>query len=182
MDNYPPRPKTCPVHTSENSKPLTPQNAPESEDQQLPPIQTTTTITTTSSKEDVWINNDDESKISDNETSQILVQTVDCDDLPNEYAEALEIANIAQEEYLKNFKNNNEKKIENFVYRLPSVSSDNQSDSFVSKIYFIKIIYFISNRLLIVINNNQHYQQIIIIQHVKMILVLGYEMLQIKVY
>ncbi len=129
VDNYPPRPKTCPELTKDDSKPLTPPIAPESEVEQSQVIQTTST------KEDIWTN-DEETKVTENETSSITIQPVDGDGLPPEYIAALETASLAQEEYLKNLKTNNEKSLDNFVYRLPSMSSDNKSDSFVSKIYF----------------------------------------------
>ncbi|CAF3397132.1 unnamed protein product [Rotaria sp. Silwood1] len=125
IDNYPPRPQTCPAQTSDISKPLTSSIIVESKDEQLPPIQTTQ-IT-----DNAWTN-DEENKTEENEASSIMIQPVDVDDLPNEYVEALETANIAQEEYLKNLKANGEKKPDSFVYRLPSVSSENKNDSFIA--------------------------------------------------
>ncbi len=126
VDNYPPRPRTCPVRTNDISKPLTPPKAPESEEEQSPPIQTTST------KDDVWTN-DEENKTTESETSSSMIQMVDVDGLPNEYVEAVDTARIAQEEYYKNLKANNENTTsDNLVYRLPSIASDMKSDSFVS--------------------------------------------------
>ncbi|CAF2383885.1 unnamed protein product [Rotaria sp. Silwood2] len=125
IDNYPSRPHTCPAQTSDISKTLTPPITVESKDEQLPPIQTTQI------KDDAWTN-DEENKTEENEASSIMIQPVDVDGLPNEYVEALETANIAQEEYLKNLKTNGEKKPDNCVYRLPSMSSDNKNGSFIA--------------------------------------------------
>ncbi|CAF0951670.1 unnamed protein product [Rotaria sordida] len=125
IDNYPPRPQTCPAHTNVIVKPLTPPITVESKDEQLPPIQTTQI------KDDAWIN-DEENKLEGNETSSIMIQPIDVDGLPNEYVEALETAYIAQEEYLKSLKINSEKTPDNFVYRLPSVSFDNKNESFIA--------------------------------------------------
>ena len=63
---------------------------------------------------------------------------VDVDGLPNEYVEALETANTAQEEYMKNIRPYHEKRAESLVYRLPSMPSDNQNDSMVSAILLSK--------------------------------------------
>jgi hypothetical protein len=92
LDNYPTRPKTCPVRKNDTAKPLTPPIPSEYDDDQLPYIQTTVP----SNKDDAW-DNDEEIKITDNETPSIMVQMVDVDGLPNEYVEALEIAAAAQE-------------------------------------------------------------------------------------
>jgi hypothetical protein len=118
LDNYPPRPQTCPVRTSENPKPVTPQD---SENEQL---------SRQSPKTDVWIVDEEKkSPVPDNESSSIVIQIVDCDGLPNEYIDALETSNIAQEEYQRSLKMNGERRPENLVYRL----SDNKNDSFVSQ-------------------------------------------------
>ncbi len=69
------------------------------------------------------------STIPDHESSSILIQMVDCDGLPNEYVDAVETANIAQEEYQRNLKMNGERRPDNFVYRLP----ENKTDSYVSQ-------------------------------------------------
>jgi len=119
LDSYPPRPQTCPARSPENPKPTpTPQ---ESGSEQL---------SSQSLKNDPWIVNEEKKPPTpDNESSSIVIQVVDCDGLPNEYVDALETANIAQEEYQKNLKMNGERRLENFVYRLP----DNKNDSFVSQ-------------------------------------------------
>ena len=129
LDNYPPRPKTCPAQTNEIPKPITPPITSESEDEQLPSIPTTTI---TVEKDDVWVSSDEENRTTENESPSIMVQMIDVDGLPNEYVEALEIANAAQEEYLKNLKMNGDKKSENLVYRLPAMQTDVKSESFVS--------------------------------------------------
>ncbi len=129
LDNYPARPQTCPVRTTDDQKPVTPPLpvALESEQEQVPPTEST--------KEDLWTANE-ENEPTENEAPSVMVQMVDADDLPKEYVEALEIANAAQIEYLKNFKPNDDQKPENLVYRLPSLPADNKSESFVSKLEF----------------------------------------------
>lgn len=156
LDNYPPRPQTCPIRTNETPKPVTPPNVPESDDEQLPPT----------TKDDVSIN-EDENKIIENETLSSTMQTFDMDGLPNEYVEDVETANIAQEEYWKYIKTNPEKKSDSFVYRLPSLPPDDSNQSMVN-FFFFELIDFIFNRLPIVINNNQqqHHHQQILIQHI----------------
>jgi len=101
LDNYPPRPQTCPVRTNETIKPTTPEEA---------------TV-----KTDIWIPTDDEKKslVSDIDTGSFVIQMVDCDGLPNEYVEALETSNLAQEEYLKNLDRRNE----HILYRLPETTN-----------------------------------------------------------
>jgi hypothetical protein len=119
LDNYPPRPQTCPVRTNVIQKPVTPQ---ESENGQLPP------------KNDAWaVNEERKSTIPDQESSSILIQMVDCDGLPNEYVDALETANAAQEEYQRNLKMNAERRPDNPVYRLPDMLPNNANDSYVSQ-------------------------------------------------
>lgn len=132
LDNYPTRPQTCPERTNEIVKPPTPPTtAPQSDNQQLPPIQPTST------NDDVWTNEEqEETKPTENETSSSMMQMVDCDGLPNDYVEALEIASMAQEEFYKNLKSNPDKKPENTVYRLPSMSTENHNESFVSENIF----------------------------------------------
>jgi hypothetical protein len=118
LDNYPPRPQTCPARPSERLKPVTPE---ESGNEQIfiPTL-----------KNDAWIVDEErKSTVPEQESSSILIQMVDCDGLPNEYVDALETANIAQEEYQRNLKMNGERKPDNFVYRLP----ENKNDSYVSQ-------------------------------------------------
>ncbi|CAF4690466.1 unnamed protein product, partial [Rotaria magnacalcarata] len=63
--------------------------------------------------------------------STIMLQPVDVDSYPNDYVEAVEAANRAQEEYFRNLNTNDEKKPENCVYRLPAMPTDYKNDSFV---------------------------------------------------
>ncbi|CAF2139808.1 unnamed protein product [Rotaria magnacalcarata] len=121
LDNYPPRPKTCPVNTHENPKPVTPKQY---ENEQLP-VQTP--------KNEAWIVDDEKaSNAPDYESSSVIIQMVDCDGLPNEYYEALETANIAQEEYLRNFKKDAERRPQTAVYRLPTALPEHRNDSLVA--------------------------------------------------
>jgi hypothetical protein len=122
LDNYPPRPQTCPVRRNENLKPVTPQEIGNEQ------------LSSQSLRSDAWIVDEEKppiitTTVPDNESSSIVVQMVDCDGLPNEYVEALEISNVAQEEYQRSLKMNGERRPENFVYRLP----ENKNDSFVSQ-------------------------------------------------
>lgn len=57
-------------------------------------------------------------------TSSIVVQMVDCEGLPPEYADALETANAAQEEFQRNLKTTTERRLDSAVYRLPAMSPD----------------------------------------------------------
>lgn len=115
LDTYPPRPQTCPIRSNETPKPPTPE-----ETQTFVPIP----------KSEAWTNeNDQKSTVPDYESSSMLIQIVDCDGLPNEYVEALETANHAQEEYQRNGKFNADRRGENLVYRLP----ENTTQSHVSQ-------------------------------------------------
>jgi len=128
LDNYPPRPQTCPVRTSENPKSVTPQDSGTEQSARQSP------------KNDVWIVDEEKkSPVPDNESSSVVIQMVDCDGLPNEYVEALETSNIAQEEYQRSLKLNGERRPESLIYRLP----DNKNDSFVSQQSLKKIEMFI---------------------------------------
>ncbi len=114
LDNYPPRPQTCPVRTAENPKSITLQES----------------TTEQPAKIDAWTAEEEKrSFIPEHESSSVLIQMVDCDGLPNEYVDALDTANIAQEEYQRSLKINGERRPENLVYRLP----ENRNDSFVSQ-------------------------------------------------
>ena len=122
LDNYPPRPKTCPVRTTDTSNPITPQEF--QNEPSLPPPP----------KNDVWIVEEDQTPVvPDYESSSILIQMVDCDGLPNEYADALETANAAQEEYQRKLKMNVDRKPHNLVSRLSTTLPDNKSESLVSQ-------------------------------------------------
>ncbi|CAF2704610.1 unnamed protein product [Rotaria sp. Silwood2] len=123
IDNYPPRPKTCPVRVHDTPKPITPK---ESDNEQIQ-------VQVQTPKNDIWIVEEDKpSNALDVESPSILIQMVDCDGLPNEYVEALETANVAQEEYLRSLKMDVERRPENPVYRLPSMLPENKSDSIVT--------------------------------------------------
>lgn len=115
LDSYPPRPQTCPIRSTETPKPPTPE-------------ETLTVIPVPRSE--AWINEEEKkSSAHDYESSSMLIQIVDCDGLPNEYVEALETANHAQEEYQRNGKFNVDRRGENLVYRLP----ENTTQSHVSQ-------------------------------------------------
>ena len=133
LDNYPPRPQTCPVLTNETQKPATPPADPNSEKEPVPNAQNTSANDTLSS-------DTEENKSLDNESSSVLVQILDMDGLPTEYAEALQMANAAQDEYMKELKLNGEKKSEHFVYRLPARSAERKTDAFVSRLQFIRVL------------------------------------------
>ena len=128
LDDYPPRPQTCPGRTNDVPKPIISQSASKPENEQLP------TNPVVPIKNDAWIN-DEENKTTKDETSSVMAQTIDIDHLPHEYVEAVETANTVQEEYLKDM-NNDDKQSETCVYRLPSMSADFKNDSFVSAIDF----------------------------------------------
>lgn len=122
LDTYPPRPQTCPVRTQEQAKPVTPPDQDESE-------------MYFGTKTDVWVAEDEERSVPlDQEpASSIVVQLVDCDGLPPEYADALETANAAQEEYQRNLRMTSDRRLDSPAYRLPSMFVDNQTDSVVSQ-------------------------------------------------
>lgn len=116
LDSYPPRPQTCPIRPSDTPKPFTPEE--------------TTIQPVSSTKTEAWTTEEEKkSTAPDYESSSILIQLVDCDGLPNEYVEALDTANHAQEEYQRNLKFNAERRPENVVYRLP----ENTNQSYVSQ-------------------------------------------------
>jgi hypothetical protein len=119
LDSYPPRPQTCPARPpNETVKNVTP------EDSRNEPF------LTSSSKNDAWVFDEErKSAAPDQESSSFLIQMVDCDGLPNDYVDALETANLAQEEYQRSLKMNGERKPDNYVYRLP----ENKNDSYVSQ-------------------------------------------------
>ena len=136
LDNYPPRPKTCPVRSDDSPKLSTPPHASPSQEEQSPPTETSPVE-----------NNDlptEENKFNEHETSTSPIQTIDTDDVPTEYADAVQTANIAQEEYLKAIRANQEKRVDQSVYRLPSMPTENQSESAVSIFSSFKIINFLS--------------------------------------
>lgn len=119
LDNYPPCSQPYLEDIDDFS---TPPVVPESEGKQFPSEQT----------KDEAVGTDDENKIIDNEPSSISIQTGDVEGLPNEYVEALQISDAAQEEYYNNLKLYGDQQADNSVYRVPSISAGNQQDSFVS--------------------------------------------------
>jgi hypothetical protein len=114
LDNYPRRPQTCPDRTDDIPK--------ESENESL---------LSQPSKPDVWIV--DEEKKTTLPNTESFVQVVNCDNLPSEYATALEISNAAQNEYEKNLRMNAGRRPDNIVYRLPAMLPDNRNVSLVSQ-------------------------------------------------
>ena len=104
LDNHPSRPQTCPVRTTTN----------EVIEEQIVPI---------NKHGDAWTV-ESSHPFEQESTSSIIVQMVDCDGLPPEYADALETANAAQEEYQRNLKMTSERRMEPTVYRLPAMSPD----------------------------------------------------------
>lgn len=111
LDNYPTRPQTCPVNANENEQVL-PSNEP------------------TEGKDDAETNGD-ENKPIDQESSTVVVQLIDGEGTPDEYFQAVETANTAQEEYYKNLKLNSDKRSDSATFRCPSTPIENQKDSFV---------------------------------------------------
>lgn len=104
LDSYPTRPKTCPVR---------------------PTTETTATAVTEEQEKqvnEVWT--EENNPFEQDSTPSIVVQMVDCDGLPPEYAEALETANAAQEEYLKSLNMTSERRLDSAVYRLPAMTPD----------------------------------------------------------
>ena len=122
LDTYPARPQTSPARSHEQAKPVTP---PE-QDEGQPSFATRT---------DAWVADDEEAGVPLDQDSapSIVVQLVDCDGLPPEYADALETANAAQEEYQRNLKMTTDRRLDSPAYRLPSMFVDNQTDSVVSQ-------------------------------------------------
>jgi len=117
LDNFPPRPQTCPVNIDEKEQ-VSPQ----------PPA--TSSNESTEAKEDAWTN-EEENKPVDPEASTVVIQCVDCEGVPNEYVQAVETASAAQEDYYKTLQLNNDKPSDSPIFRRPSTSNDNQKESFV---------------------------------------------------
>ena len=134
LDNYPQRPKTCPVRSQDIPKPATPPDASQSQEEKLP----TTETQPQSVNEDLPVG---ENKPTEHEASTLSIQMIDIDGLPTEYAEAVQTANIAEEEYLKTIQNNQEKRSDQYVYRLPSMPLETQNESAVSVMLFFTVIY-----------------------------------------
>lgn len=73
-----------------------------------------------------------ENLTSEDENATIIIQPLNTEGVPSEYVEALETANVVQEEYMKLLKQNAEKKSEQFVYRLPAMPVETKTPSSVS--------------------------------------------------
>ncbi|CAF1484672.1 unnamed protein product [Adineta ricciae] len=123
IDNYPPRPQTCPERRYDSPKPITPPTWKIESPSSQPP------------KADVWVV-DDECKpatpASRPSSSSKYIQIVNCDNVPSEYATALEISNAAQKEYERNLKINAGRKPDNVAYRLPTMLPDNKNVSCIT--------------------------------------------------
>ncbi|UJR09441.1 hypothetical protein I4U23_013681 [Adineta vaga] len=121
IDNYPPRPQTCPERRYDSPKPIT------------PPTWKTNAYSSQSPKSDVWVVEDERKPpTSISRPSSSYLQIVNCDNLPNEYATALEISNAAQNEYEKNLKINAGRRPDNHVYRLSAMLPDNNNVSCIT--------------------------------------------------
>lgn len=131
LDNYPTRPKTCPVRSDDSPKP--PQAA-QSPDEQAPPPPPPTEI---SPVENPDLPTTEENKPNEHETSTSSIQMVDIEGAPTEYVDAVQTANIAQEEYLKAIRSKQEKRNDYFGYRLTSMPTDSQSESAVSLFFHV---------------------------------------------
>ena len=130
LDNYPQRPQTCPVRIPELVKPVTPTVVPQ------------TDVETTCSTNELLSIENEENPTSDEETPTVMIQLLNTDGVPSEYVEALETANAVQEEYIKVLKQNAEKKSEQFVYRLPAMTTDTKNHLPVSVLKHSKLIVF----------------------------------------
>ena len=114
LDSYPPRPQTCPVRTTGTTNDVQNADATGDEEQDAFPPEKRVT--------EAWTN--EANPFEQESTSSIVVQMVDCEGLPPEYADALETANAAQEEYQRNLKTLTERRLDSAVYRLPAMSPD----------------------------------------------------------
>ncbi|CAF1367172.1 unnamed protein product [Adineta steineri] len=123
LDNYPLRPQTCPDRTNDSPKPITPpelKNKPYTPQQQQP-------------KSDIWTAQEERKpRTPNNESVSNYIQIVNCDNLPNEYANALEISNAAQNAYEKNLRMNGGRRPDSLVYRLPAKLPDNKNVLFAT--------------------------------------------------
>lgn len=124
LDNHSLRPQTAPMQNNEND-----QASPPSSNETDPP------------KEDAWTN-EEETKTNDQEGSTILVQLIDCDGMPNEYVQALDTANAAQEDYLKTLKFNNERRANSTTFRSPSAPNETKTESLVC---FVSLYFYLIN-------------------------------------
>jgi hypothetical protein len=116
LDNYPPRPAMSAHSTNEHIDVIV-----ANEVQQAPSWSNT----------NVWVADDDRKGI-DNEQTPVVIQMMDCDNFPPEYANALDTANVAQEHYRRSRPILAERRPDSAVYYRTTVVSDQQSDSSVS--------------------------------------------------
>lgn len=118
LDNYPLRPQTSPIRTTtitNNGSDVTATNVIVEEGQDV----------FSGEKQhvgDAWTV--EANPFEQESTSSIVVQMVDCEGLPPEYADALETANAAQEDFQRNLKTATERRLDSAVYRLPAMSPD----------------------------------------------------------
>ncbi|UJR36726.1 hypothetical protein I4U23_029442 [Adineta vaga] len=120
LDNYPPRSENNQDNDQDDYSRQA--NASQYEDEQSPPNQTDSTKEESGDPED-------ENRIADYEQSTMMGQPNDGENYPEEYIEALEISDAANEEYYKNCKPDCDKRSERSYYRIPPVSSDLQHGS-----------------------------------------------------
>lgn len=119
LDNYPSRPQTCPVRTITTTT------------NDVSNVNPTGNTTLDEEREDIPVEKHigdawtvEANPFEQESTSSIVVQMVDCEGLPPEYADALETASAAQEEYQRNLKMMTERRLDSTVYRLPAMSPD----------------------------------------------------------
>jgi len=128
LDGFPQRPQTCPDRLSELvTKSKTPAVILEQTqiEEKFSTNEQETTAPTTSDE-------NAENSTSDDENATVVIQPLNTEGVPSEYVEALETANVVQEEYMKLLKQNAEKKSEQFVYRLPAMPVETKSSNSVS--------------------------------------------------
>ena len=126
LDSFPGRPQTCPLRfDSEPSKnsTITP----------VHPVETEVSSNTTavSSHQPPATDETEGKNVNDQQSTSVVVQLINTDGLPTEYADALETANAVEHEYLKQLKEHPEHHVESIVYRLPTMSPERKSASFV---------------------------------------------------
>ena len=114
LDNYSARPQTCPVRTTGTTNDVHNADTTVDEEQEAFPGERRVG--------EAWVV--EANPFEQESTSSIVVQMVDCDGLPPEYADALETANAAQEEYQRNAKMLTERRLDSAAYRLPAMSPD----------------------------------------------------------
>ncbi|CAF1325926.1 unnamed protein product [Adineta ricciae] len=123
LDNYPPHLEVNPDNEQEEY--VKPSDAPQYDEEQASQNQPPSTNEESGDA-------GDENRAADYEQSTLIEQTNNNEDLPEEYIEALDISDAAQEEYYKNCKPYCEKRSDQSYYRIPPISSDRQHDSTVA--------------------------------------------------